>query len=102
MLRRPLSSSPNVLRLSSSTSSLHSVKSRHYHRHLPLSVRPAIRPTTRNSHHPTNLPQVYPRSQSPSRRNSTLSNSKGTAFPSKRMRFVRRFVETVFPLEVIC
>lgn len=65
-----------------------------YFRHQPLSVRSAVRPTSRSSHHPTNLPQIFPRSPSPSRRNSTLSANKA-GFPSKRMRFVRRFVETV-------
>ena len=68
-----------------------------YYRHQPLSVRSAVRPTSRASHHPTNLPQLYPRSSSPTRRNSTLSTSKAGDFPSKRMRFVRRFVETVLP-----
>lgn len=90
MLRRQ---SVTVIRLSSS----HVSRPRHYYRHQPLSVRTAIRPTTRASHHPTNLPQIYPRSPSPSRKNSTLSSSK-TASPSRRMRFVRRFVETVLIL----
>lgn len=66
-----------------------------YFRHQPLSVRSAVRPTSRASHHPTNLPQIFPRSPSTSRRNSTLSTNNKTGFPSKRMRFVRRFVETV-------
>lgn len=69
-----------------------------YYRHQPLFVRAAVRPTTRSSHHPTNLPQVYPRSSPFSRKNSTLSNSR-TATPSRRMRFVRRFVETVISQE---
>jgi len=73
----------------------------HYVRHTPLSVRAAVRPSTRASHHPTNLPQIFPRRPSPvgSRRNSTVANT-GSAQqqqPSRRMRFVRRFVETVSP-----
>jgi hypothetical protein len=86
MLRRQ---SVTVVRLSSS----HITRPRHYYRHQPLSVRTAARPTTRASHHPTNLPQLYPKSPSPSRRNSTLSSR--TTPPSRRMRFVRRFIETV-------
>jgi len=77
----------------------------HYVRHTPLSVRAAIRPSTRGSHHPTNLPQIFPRRPSPvgSRRNSTVSNNPSTQQqrqpqPSRRMRFVRRFVETVSPI----
>jgi len=87
MLRRQ---SVTVVRLSSS----HIPRPRHYYRHQPLSIRTAVRPTTRASHHPTNLPQLYPKSPPPSRRNSTLSSK--TAPPSRRMRFVRRFIETVF------
>ena len=91
MLHRQSSS---IIRLSAS----HVSRPRHYYRHQPLSVRSAVRPTSRSSHHPTNLPQIYPRSSSPSRKNSTLSSSsRTTATPSRRMRFVRRFVETVLP-----
>lgn len=85
MLRR------QVVRLSPS----HISRPRHYYRHQPLSIRSAVRPTTRASHHPTNLPQLFPRSPSPSRRSS--STSSRTATPSRRMRLVRRFVETVPP-----
>ena len=93
MLRRQSSS---VIRLTSS----HISRPHRYIRHQPLSVRSACRPTSRSSHHPTNLPQIYPRSLSPSRKNSTLSSSSSrtTGTPSRRMRFVRRFVETVPPL----
>src|ERR1700685_285148 len=93
MLRRQSSS---VIRLTSS----HISRTHRYIRHQPLSVRSACRPTSRSSHHPTNLPQIYPRSLSPSRKNSTLSSSSSsrtTGTPSRRMRFVRRFVETVSP-----
>jgi len=90
MLRRQSSS---VIRLTAS----HISRPHRYIRHQPLSVRSACRPTSRSSHHPTNLPQIYPRSSSPSRKNSTLSSSSSrtTGVPSRRMRFVRRFVETV-------
>ena len=92
MLRRQSSS---VIRLTAS----HISRPHRYIRHQPLSVRSACRPTSRSSHHPTNLPQIYPRSSSPSRKNSTLSSSSSrtTGVPSRRMRFVRRFVETVPP-----
>src|SRR5277367_6405162 len=92
MLRRQSSS---VIRLTAQ----HISRPHRYIRHQPLSIRSACRPTSRSSHHPTNLPQIYPRSSSPSRKNSTLSSSSSrtTGTPSRRMRFVRRFVETVLP-----
>jgi serine/threonine protein phosphatase PrpC len=93
MLRRP-----NVLRLTPSpprsTKSSHRTFSHRHHQ--PLSIRPAVRPTTRGSHHPHNLPQVYPPTVSPSasKRNSTLSTGAKMTPSSKRIRFVRRVVET--------
>ena len=88
-----------IIRTAASTTS----RQLHYVRHTPLSVRAAIRPSTRGSHHPTNLPQIFPRRPSPagSRRNSTVSNNHSNQQqqqPSRRMRFVRRFVETVSPV----
>jgi hypothetical protein len=95
------SSSRTLVRPSAASSaSASSARHLHYVRHTPLSVRAAIRPSSRGSHHPTNLPQIFPRGPSPVRvrRNSssaTGSGSRGPQQPSRRMRFVRRFIETV-------